>query len=228
MVSRGVDPMHPRLAPADAARNHAHPRGGIGLSTAPAWGNRVLMCGYLASSRSNGARSLRAAGSRRAHKPAQCLRRANHSGHGNRRGSCPSPRPQHGGPGHIPPAMRVFDDRVEATPLWTARWGLGVPAALEQPDRPHVGRVRVWPGAGPARGRPTRPRRPTRSRRSGRYRDHEWIVNSRNDADVARPDRSDPRAPRVARPPRPRRAALLRAAAAPLTIVLDSLCGGAC
>jgi len=128
----------------------------------------------------------------------------------------------------FPPAMRVFDDRVEATPLWTARWGLGVPAALEQPDRPHVGRVRVWPGAGPARGRATRPRRPTRSRRSGRYRDHEWIVNSRNDADVARPDRPDPRAPRVARPPRPRRAALLRAAAAPLTIVLDSLCGGAC
>ena len=38
LVSRGVDPMRPRLAPADAARNHAHPRGGIGLSTAPAWG----------------------------------------------------------------------------------------------------------------------------------------------------------------------------------------------
>ena len=30
--------MHPRLAPADAARNHADPRGVIGLSSVPAWG----------------------------------------------------------------------------------------------------------------------------------------------------------------------------------------------
>jgi len=58
----------------------------------------------------------------------------------------------------FPPAMRAFDDRVEATPLWTARWGLGVPAADPAPPGDAVATV-------------------------ARYRDHEWIVNSRNDAD---------------------------------------------
>ena len=58
----------------------------------------------------------------------------------------------------FPPAMRVFDDRVEATPLWTARWGLGVPAADPAPAGDAVATI-------------------------ARYRDHEWIVNSRNDAD---------------------------------------------
>src|SRR4029079_14852654 len=58
----------------------------------------------------------------------------------------------------FPPAMRVFDDRVEATPLWTARWGLGGPAADPAPAGEAVATI-------------------------ARYRDHEWIVNSRNDAD---------------------------------------------
>jgi DNA-binding transcriptional LysR family regulator len=58
----------------------------------------------------------------------------------------------------FPPAMRSFDDRVEATPLWTAPWGLGVPAADAAPAGDAVATV-------------------------ARYRDHEWIVNSRNDAD---------------------------------------------
>src|SRR5690349_12720071 len=59
----------------------------------------------------------------------------------------------------FPPAMRAFDDdRVEATPLWTAPWGLGVPAADPAPPADAVATI-------------------------GRYRGHEWIVNSRNDAD---------------------------------------------
>jgi DNA-binding transcriptional LysR family regulator len=58
----------------------------------------------------------------------------------------------------FPPAMRAFDDRVETTPLWTAPWGLGVPAADPAPAADSVATI-------------------------ARYRDHEWIVNSRNDAD---------------------------------------------
>jgi len=56
------------------------------------------------------------------------------------------------------PAPRAFEDRVETTPLWTARWGLGVPAADPDPRGDAAATV-------------------------GRYRDHEWIVNSRNNAD---------------------------------------------
>lgn len=56
------------------------------------------------------------------------------------------------------PAPRAFEDRVETTPLWTARWGLGVPAADPAP-------------------------RGDAATTLGRYRDHEWIVNSRNNAD---------------------------------------------
>ena len=56
------------------------------------------------------------------------------------------------------PALRTFDDRVANTPLWTAAWGLGVPAADPAPRADAVSTV-------------------------DRYRDHEWIVNSRNDAD---------------------------------------------
>ncbi len=56
------------------------------------------------------------------------------------------------------PAPRAFDDRVETTPLWTARWGLGVPATDPAPPGDAAATV-------------------------GRYRDHEWIVNSRNNAD---------------------------------------------
>jgi DNA-binding transcriptional LysR family regulator len=49
-------------------------------------------------------------------------------------------------------APRTFDGRFEVTPLWTARWGLGV---SEQDTDPAF----------------------------GAYRDRDWIVNSRNDAD---------------------------------------------
>jgi DNA-binding transcriptional LysR family regulator len=55
-------------------------------------------------------------------------------------------------------APRAFDDRVEVTPLWTARWGLGVPAESAVEGLPAAAAV-------------------------GRYRDDDWIVNSRNDAD---------------------------------------------
>ena len=55
-------------------------------------------------------------------------------------------------------APRAFDDRVETTPLWMTPWGLGVPAAESVPAGDAVATV-------------------------GRYRDHEWIVNSRNAAD---------------------------------------------
>ena len=56
------------------------------------------------------------------------------------------------------PALRTFDDRLATTPLWTVPWGLGVPAADPAPLGDAVATV-------------------------DRYRDHEWIVNSRNDAD---------------------------------------------
>ncbi len=55
-------------------------------------------------------------------------------------------------------APRTFADRVETTPLWTVPWGLGVPAADPPADGGAVATV-------------------------GRYRDHPWIVNSRNSAD---------------------------------------------
>jgi DNA-binding transcriptional LysR family regulator len=55
-------------------------------------------------------------------------------------------------------APRTFDDRVEVTPLWTARWGLGVPAESAVEGLPAAAAV-------------------------ARYRDDGWIVNSRNDAD---------------------------------------------
>jgi DNA-binding transcriptional LysR family regulator len=56
------------------------------------------------------------------------------------------------------PAPRAFGDRVDMTPLWTAPWGLGVPAADPAPHGDAAETV-------------------------GRYRDHGWIVNSRNNAD---------------------------------------------
>jgi hypothetical protein len=46
VLSRDVGFMPLRLAPASAARNQAHPRRGIGLSSPPAWGNRA-MCGEV-------------------------------------------------------------------------------------------------------------------------------------------------------------------------------------
>jgi DNA-binding transcriptional LysR family regulator len=55
-------------------------------------------------------------------------------------------------------APRTFDRRVEATPLWSAPWGLGVPAADPDPPADAVAVFR-------------------------RYADHHWIVNSRNTAD---------------------------------------------
>lgn len=55
-------------------------------------------------------------------------------------------------------APRTVDDRFEVTPLWTVRWGLGVPAATAVEDLSAVATV-------------------------DRFRDHDWIVNSRNDAD---------------------------------------------
>jgi DNA-binding transcriptional LysR family regulator len=56
-------------------------------------------------------------------------------------------------------APAPFDSSLEATPLWTAEWGLGVPTATAERDgapAPEVFR---------------------------RYRDAAWIVNSRNTAD---------------------------------------------
>lgn len=55
-------------------------------------------------------------------------------------------------------APRTLDDRFEATPLWTARWGLAVPA-----------------GSADAGG--------TAHAVVARHHDEDWIVNSRNDAD---------------------------------------------
>ncbi|WP_035792190.1 LysR family transcriptional regulator [Kitasatospora mediocidica] len=55
-------------------------------------------------------------------------------------------------------APAAEDPTVSATPLWTARWGLGVPADAE-------------PGDG------------TTLDVFARFRDHDWIVNSRNTAD---------------------------------------------
>ena len=55
-------------------------------------------------------------------------------------------------------APRTVDERFEVTPLWTARWGLGVPADSPAEDLPAVATV-------------------------DRHRDHDWIANSRNDAD---------------------------------------------
>jgi DNA-binding transcriptional LysR family regulator len=55
---------------------------------------------------------------------------------------------------------RTFDDRFEVTPLWTARWGLGVPAESAGAALPFAAAVDL-----------------------DRYRDQGWIVNSRNDAD---------------------------------------------
>ncbi|MBW0093636.1 LysR family transcriptional regulator [Pseudonocardia sp. KRD-184] len=55
-------------------------------------------------------------------------------------------------------APRTLDDRFEATPLWTARWGLAVPA-----------------GTADVGG--------TAHAVVARHRDADWIVNSRNDAD---------------------------------------------
>jgi DNA-binding transcriptional LysR family regulator len=56
-------------------------------------------------------------------------------------------------------APRTVDDRFEITPLWAARWGLGVPAEpAGEADLPAIATV-------------------------DRHRDHDWIANSRNDAD---------------------------------------------
>jgi DNA-binding transcriptional LysR family regulator len=55
-------------------------------------------------------------------------------------------------------APRVIDHRFDVLPLWTARWGLGVPD-----------------GTGPEGA--------TSMEAVGRFRDTDWIVNSRNDAD---------------------------------------------
>jgi DNA-binding transcriptional LysR family regulator len=55
-------------------------------------------------------------------------------------------------------APRIFDERFEVVPLWTTHWGLGVPAESAGKGLPTVATV-------------------------DRYRDHDWIVNSRNDAD---------------------------------------------
>lgn len=56
-------------------------------------------------------------------------------------------------------APRTFDARFDVTPLWTARWGLAVPAgSAVEGDPAAVATV-------------------------DRFRDHDWIVNSRNDAD---------------------------------------------
>jgi DNA-binding transcriptional LysR family regulator len=56
-------------------------------------------------------------------------------------------------------APAAFDRAVAHTPLWTTSWSLGVPA-LSRP----------WPG-------------PDATEVFDRFRDHDWIVNSRNTAD---------------------------------------------
>jgi DNA-binding transcriptional LysR family regulator len=58
------------------------------------------------------------------------------------------------------PAPAPADRAVEVTPLWSTAWALAVPARAEDDTAP-----------GPA------------ARVLGRYRDHDWIVNSRNTAD---------------------------------------------
>src|SRR3954451_5706635 len=58
-------------------------------------------------------------------------------------------------------APRTIDDRFEVTPLWTARWGLGVPADSAAPP----------------------PQDLSATATVDRHRDHDWIANSRNDAD---------------------------------------------
>jgi DNA-binding transcriptional LysR family regulator len=58
-------------------------------------------------------------------------------------------------------APRTVDDRFEVTPLWTARWGLGVPADPAGPPPQDLSAVATV----------------------DRHRDHDWIANSRNDAD---------------------------------------------
>jgi len=58
-------------------------------------------------------------------------------------------------------APRTIDDRFEVTPLWTARWGLGVPADSAEPP----------------------PQDLSATATVDRHRDHDWIANSRNDAD---------------------------------------------
>jgi DNA-binding transcriptional LysR family regulator len=55
-------------------------------------------------------------------------------------------------------APRTFDNRFHVVPLWTTRWGLGVPADAAAEGLPTVETV-------------------------DRYRDADWIANSRNDAD---------------------------------------------
>jgi DNA-binding transcriptional LysR family regulator len=55
-------------------------------------------------------------------------------------------------------APRTVGDRFEVTPLWTMRWSLGVPAESPVENLPAVATVNG-------------------------YRDHDWIANSRNDAD---------------------------------------------
>jgi DNA-binding transcriptional LysR family regulator len=56
-------------------------------------------------------------------------------------------------------APASFDRSVDAIPLWSTPWGLAVPAAATEPDAGTA--VAVF----------------------ARYRDHDWIVNSRNTAD---------------------------------------------
>jgi DNA-binding transcriptional LysR family regulator len=58
-------------------------------------------------------------------------------------------------------APRSVDDRFEVTPLWTARWGLGVPADPAEPSPQELSAVATV----------------------DRHRSHDWIANSRNDAD---------------------------------------------
>ena len=61
-------------------------------------------------------------------------------------------------------APRTVDDRFEVTPLWTARWGLGVPAESAVQNQ---SAVEIVPATTTV----------------DRHRDDDWIVNSRNDAD---------------------------------------------
>ncbi len=73
-------------------------------------------------------------------------------------------------------APTAEDPTISATPLWTARWGLGVPAAVG----PAEGATLAGPGegatlAGPGEG--------ATLDTFARFRAHDWIVNSRNTAD---------------------------------------------
>jgi DNA-binding transcriptional LysR family regulator len=78
-------------------------------------------------------------------------------------------------------APATFDSSVAAVPLWSTSWGLGVPASsLSALSRP----TGLWPESAPATvSLPPAPWPETAPATFARFRDRDWIVNSRNNAD---------------------------------------------